>query len=45
MAKGGVMLFDDIAWSVGMKEAWREVLAHNKHKRFQDFGWMGALWL
>lgn len=45
MAKGSVMLFDDIAWSAGMKEAWREVLAHNKHKRIQDFGWMGALWL
>ncbi|MDE5603576.1 MAG: class I SAM-dependent methyltransferase [Helicobacter sp.] len=45
MAKDGVMLFDDIAWSEGMKEAWQEILARKKHKKFQDFGWMGAIWL
>ncbi|WP_104722772.1 class I SAM-dependent methyltransferase [Helicobacter mesocricetorum] len=45
MAKDGVMLFDDIAWSLGMKEAWQEILAQKKHKKSQDFGFMGALWL
>ncbi|MDY3112754.1 MAG: class I SAM-dependent methyltransferase [Helicobacter sp.] len=42
---GGVMLFDDIAWSDGMREAWSEILSSRAHKKAEDFGWMGALWL
>lgn len=49
MAKGGVMLFDDIAWSEGMKEAWREIVDFGIHKKIQEVGeepWkMGVLWL
>ena len=49
MAKGGVMLFDDIAWSEGMKEAWREIVDFGVHKKIQEVGeepWkMGVLWL
>ena len=49
MAKGGVMLFDDITWSEGMKEAWREIVDFGVHKKIQEVGeepWkMGVLWL
>ena len=45
---GGVMLFDDIAWSSGMQEAWKEILESHCYTKAQEFGevWkMGALWL
>lgn len=45
---GGIMLFDDIAWSSGMQEAWREILESHCYTKAQEFGetWkMGALWL
>ena len=49
MAKGGVMLFDDIAWSEGMSEAWREIVDFGVYKKIQEVGeepWkMGVLWL
>lgn len=45
MSGGGVMLFDDIAWSKGMKEAWQEILKSKKYTKKEDFGWMGAIWL
>ena len=49
MAKGGVMLFDDIAWSDGMREAWREIVDFGVYKKIQEVGeepWkMGVLWL
>lgn len=49
MAKGGVMLFDDITWSEGMKEAWREIVDFGVYKKIQEVGeepWkMGVLWL
>ena len=49
MAKGGVILFDDIAWSDGMKEAWREIVDFGVHKKIQEVGeepWkMGVVWL
>ena len=34
MAKGGVMLFDDIAWSEGMREAWREIVDSKVYKKY-----------
>lgn len=46
--RGGVMLFDDIAWSSGMQEAWQEILESHCYTKAQEFGeaWkMGALWL
>ena len=45
MAKGGVMLFDDIAWSDGMKEAWREIVDSKVYKKYEDYVKMGAVWL
>lgn len=45
MAKGGVMLFDDIAWSEGMKEAWREIVDSKVYKKYEDYVKMGAVWL
>ena len=45
---GGIMLFDDIAWSSGMQEAWSEILESHCYTKAQEFGevWkMGALWL
>ena len=48
MKRGGVMLFDDIAWSRGMQEAWKEILESHCYTKAQEFGevWkMGALWL
>ena len=45
MAKGGVMLFDDIAWSEGMKEAWREIVDSKVYKKYEDYVNMGAVWL
>lgn len=43
MNKGGVMLFDDIAWSEGMQEAWREIT--NEGFMAKDYGKMGAIWI
>lgn len=49
MDKGGVMLFDDIAWSGGMQEAWEEILESKIYKEAYVVGentWkMGAVWL
>lgn len=49
MAKGGVMLFDDIAWSDGMQEAWEEILESKICKEAYVVGenaWkMGVVWL
>lgn len=45
MQRGGVMLFDDIAWSLGMQEAWAEILESKVYVESKDFGWMGAIWL
>ncbi len=44
-ARGGVMLFDDITWSEGMKEAWREILASKAYTSYENFERMGALWI
>ncbi|TLD81377.1 class I SAM-dependent methyltransferase [Helicobacter sp. MIT 11-5569] len=53
MCRGGVMLFDDIAWSVGMQEAWveitREIMESKSYKEPSVAGcdaWkMGVVWL
>ncbi len=39
------MLFDDITWSEGMKEAWREILASKAYTSYENFERMGALWI
>lgn len=45
MQRGGVMLFDDIAWSEGMKEAWREIVESKAYASYENFERMGALWI
>lgn len=45
MQRGGVMLFDDITWSEGMKEAWREIVASKAYASYENFERMGALWI
>ena len=49
MRKGGVMLFDDIAWSCGMQEAWGEILETKVYKEAciagRDAWKMGVIWL
>lgn len=45
MREGGVMVFDDITWSEGMKEAWHTILASGAHKRSEDDNKVGILWL
>lgn len=39
------MLFDDITWSEGMKEAWREIVASKAYASYENFERMGALWI
>ncbi|MGP1580661.1 MAG: O-methyltransferase [Wolinella sp.] len=45
MNKRGIMVFDDITWSEGMKEAWAQILAFGAHKRESSDGKIGVLWL
>lgn len=45
MASRGVMAFDDITWSEGMKEAWREILEAGVHQKSDDSFKIGILWL
>lgn len=45
--KGGVMLFDDITWSLGMREAWREIscVYADAYEVGCDAWKMGVVWL
>ncbi|MBX7491495.1 class I SAM-dependent methyltransferase [Helicobacter turcicus] len=52
MRKGGVMLFDDIAWSDGMQDAWEEITKELKESKCKEVSivgcdaWkMGVVWL
>lgn len=45
MNERGIMVFDDITWSEGMKEAWAQILAFGAHKRESSDGKIGVLWL
>ncbi|PZT48046.1 hypothetical protein B6S12_05715 [Helicobacter valdiviensis] len=45
MARGGVILFDDISWNDSMKEAWREIVESKVYQHYKDYSWMGAIWL
>ncbi|CAM2802830.1 O-methyltransferase [Helicobacter burdigaliensis] len=45
MAGEGVMLFDDISWSEGMKEAWEIIKNEKRYKKIQDYVKIGAIWL
>lgn len=39
--KNGIILFDDIRWSNGMLDAWKEIILKEKKGTFVDFGTMG----
>lgn len=45
MNKNSIMLFDDISWSEGMKEAWEIIKDEKKYKKICDFVKIGAIWL
>ena len=41
---GSVMIFDDIYWSKGMKEAWEEIKAHPEVTVTIDLFWIGLVY-
>ncbi len=45
MRSGGVMLFDDIYWSSGMQEAWRQIVDSLQYESHKSFELMGAIWV
>lgn len=45
MAERGIMVFDDISWSEGMKEAWKTILESGAYQNAEEDGKVGILWL
>ena len=43
LSENGVIIFDDIYWSKGMKEAWQEIKAHPKVTVTVDLFWIGLV--
>jgi hypothetical protein len=39
------MIFDDIYWSLGMKEAWQEIKAHKDVTVTIDLFWIGLVFV
>jgi len=42
--EGTVLIFDDIYWSEGMKEAWEQIKAHPQVTVTVDFFWIGLVY-
>lgn len=42
---GGMMVFDDIYWSPGMKKAWEEIIAHEEVTVSIDIFWFGICFI
>lgn len=42
--EGALMIFDDIYWSQGMKEAWEEIKAHPEVRVTIDLFWIGLVY-
>jgi predicted O-methyltransferase YrrM len=40
---GGVVLFDDITWSKGMRRAWSKIVRHSRVKTWRGLGRMGLV--
>lgn len=45
LSEHAVIVFDDISWSEGMRQAWREILADSKLKKFEDLTKLGVIYL
>lgn len=45
MANASVMVFDDISWSSGMKEAWTQILAESGEMKCENLGKIGVCYL
>ncbi len=45
MKDGGLLIFDDIYWSTGMRKAWREICAHPEVTVSIDLFTLGLCWL
>ena len=45
LSENGIMIFDDIYWSKGMKEAWQEIKAHPKVTVTIDLFWIGLVFI
>ena len=45
LSKNGIMIFDDIYWSKGMKEAWQQIKAHPQVTVTIDRFWIGLVFI
>ena len=45
LSENGIMIFDDIYWSKGMKEAWQEIKAHPNVTVTIDLFWIGLVFI
>jgi predicted O-methyltransferase YrrM len=45
LSENGIMIFDDIYWSKGMKEAWQEIKAHPQVTVTIDLFWIGLVFI
>jgi len=43
--EGGMMIFDDIYWSKGMTQAWKEIIAHPEVSISIDLFWFGICFI
>jgi predicted O-methyltransferase YrrM len=45
LSENSIMIFDDIYWSLGMKEAWQEIKAHKDVTVTIDLFWIGLVFV
>ena len=43
LSKNGIIVFDDVIWSSGMMQAWKEISGDSSVKDFMSFGGMGVV--
>jgi predicted O-methyltransferase YrrM len=45
LSQNSIMIFDDIYWSKGMKEAWAQIKAHPEVSVSIDLFWIGLVFV
>ena len=45
LSENGILIFDDIYWSKGMKEAWQEIKMHPQVTVTIDLFWIGLVFI
>ncbi len=45
LSKNSILIFDDIYWSKGMKEAWKQIKAHQQVTVTVDLFWIGLVFI